>query len=136
MKYKSFTALVLALVFLTGCVTSSVKHTMASPGEKSSSGNRAVAKLEGMNSGVFLFYYIPLWSGKDTRPNRQEYRTFRNLVEQKNMKRMFDTYARKFMKADGVEDIKTEEKSSGIWTLGIFWKRSIHGTGTAVKYKK
>lgn len=136
MKNATLAPLFLALVLLSGCVTSTVKHTMASPGEKSSSGNRAVARLEGMNSGVFLFYFIPLWSGKDTRPNRREYKTFRNLVEPVNMKRMLTGYSRKFLKADGVEDIKTEEKSSGVWTLWILWKRSVHGTGTAVKFKK
>ena len=136
MKYGTLAPLLLALVLLSGCVTSTVKHTMASPEENSSSGSKAVARLEGMNSGVFLFYFIPLWSGKDTRPNRREYRTFRNLVEPVNMKRMLTVYSKKFLKADGVEDIKTEEKSSGVWTLWILWKRSVHGTGTAVKFKK
>ncbi len=136
MKYGRIATLALVLVLMSGCVTSTVKHTMAPKGEKAPSGNRAVAQLEGMNSGIFLFYYIPLWSGKDTRPNRREYKTFRNLVEPVNMKRMFNMYSKKFLKADGVENIKTEEKSSGVWTLWILWKRSVHGTATAVKFKK
>ena len=142
MRYSIIFSLLLALSLLTGCVTSTVKHTMIdqkklSKTEKSAaSGKREIAKLEGLNSGVFLFYYIPLWSGKDSRPNRVEYKTFRNMVEPRNMRRMLKGYSRKFLKADDVENITIEEKASGVWTLWIFWKRSVHGTGTAVKYKK
>ena len=137
MRYGTIISLFLALILSGGCVTSTVTHRMEPQAkEKDKSGKRVVAQLDGMNSGVFLFYYIPLWSGKDTRPNRREYRTFRNLVQPKNMKKMLDGYARKFLKADGVENVRVEEKSSGVWTLWILWKRSIHGSGTAVKYKK
>ena len=142
MRYGTIFSLLLALFLLNGCVTSTVKHTMIDPKGQSKTektatpGRREIARLEGMNSGVFLFYYIPLWSGKDTRPNRVEYKTFRNLVQPKNMKRMLKAYGRKVLKADDVENITCEEKASGIWTLWIFWKRSVHGTGTAVKYKK
>lgn len=137
MRYCTIISLFLALTFAGGCVTSTVTCRMeVAPKEKIKSGKQVVAQLDGMNSGVFLFYYIPLWSGKDTRPNRREYKTFRNLVGQKNMKRMLEMYSRKFLKADAVENISCEEKSSGVWTLWILWKRSIHGTGTAVKYKK
>ena len=127
--------LLFAVLALTGCVTSTVRHIKAQPGEISSSGRRAVAHLEGMNSGVYLFYYIPIYSGKPGYPNRREYDTFRNNLEPKHMKIMLNKYASR-LKADAVEDLKITSASSGIWTLGILWKRSIHGTATAVKTKK
>ena len=81
MRYGTIISLFLALILSGGCVTSTVTHRMEPQAkEKDKSGKHVVAQLDGMNSGVFLFYYIPLWSGKDTRPNRREYRTFRNLV--------------------------------------------------------
>lgn len=124
-----------ALLCTSGCVTSTVSHVKANPGETGSSGRRAVAHIEGMNSGVFLFYYIPLWSGKPTRPNRRDYDTFRNHVERKDMRKQLDLHAKR-LGADAMDDVSIHTRASGIWTLGIFWKRSVHGTGTAVKTKK
>lgn len=119
----------------SGCVTSTVNHIRAKGGEKSSNGNRAVAHIEGMNSGVFLFYYIPLWSGKPTRPNRRDYDTFENHISRKDMRKQLDLHAKR-LGADAVDDVSIYTKSTGIWTLWIFWKRSVHGTGIAVKTKK
>lgn len=124
------------LLLLCGCaVTSTVEYTKAKPGDVSSSGKAAVAYLEGMNSGAYLFYYIPLWSGKENRPNRREYDTFEDHLTHGEMRKMLKLYARR-LKADDVEDIKIHSASSGIWTLWIIWKRSLHATGTAVKSKK
>ncbi|MBR7118932.1 MAG: hypothetical protein IKC77_01895 [Lentisphaeria bacterium] len=123
------------LLLCSGCVTSTVTQIKAAPGERSASGKRVVAHLQGMNSGVFLFYYIPLWSGKENRPNNRDYDTFRNRVEKKHMRKMLDLQAKR-LGADEVENLSIHTKSSGIWTLWIFWKRSVHGVGTAVKSKK
>ena len=125
-----------ALLLLCGCaVTSTVKHTNAAPGDVSASGKRAVAHLEGMNSGGYLFYYIPLWSGKENRPNRRDYDTFEHHLRPRDMRKMLKLYAKR-LGADDVEDIKISTASTGVWTLWIFWKRSIHATGTAVESKK
>ena len=122
-------------VLAGGCVTSTVTYIKAQPEEKNSEGKRVIAHMQGMNSGVFLFYWIPLWSGKENRPNNRDYDTFQNHVEKKHMKKMLDIYARK-LGANEVEDVKIHTKSSGFWSLWILWKRSVHGTGTAVKSKK
>ena len=133
---KIFLALFSAILFCgSGCVTSTASHIKLQPGTKSSAGRRAVARIEGLNSGVFLFYYIPIWSGKANRPNRRDYDTFQNHVERKDMRRLLDIYA-DHIGADAVDDVSIRTESSGIWTLGIFWKRSVHGTGIAVKSKK
>ena len=118
-----------------GCATSVVTHIKAEPESKSSSGARAVAHMQGMNSGVFLFYWIPLWSGKENRPNRREYKTFQNRVETKHMRKMLDIHARR-LGGDRAEDVKIRTESSGFWSLWILWTRSVHGTATAVKTKK
>ena len=134
MKKLSIIAVVCALLS-GGCVTSTVTHIKAEPGTETADGRRVVAHLQGMNSGVFLFYWIPLWSGKENRPNRRDYDTFQNHIERKHMRKMLDLHARR-LGADEVEDLRIHTQSSGFWSLWILWKRSVHGTGTAVKSKK
>lgn len=122
-------------VLAGGCVTSTVKHVRAEKGTTTADGRKVVAYMQGMNSGMFLFYYIPLWSGKENRPNRRDYDTFENHIERKHMRKMLDIHAKK-LGGDGVEDVKIHTASSGFWSLWILWKRSIHGTATVVKSKK
>lgn len=135
MKKLLLSAFAVLLLAGSGCVTSTVQHVRCVKGEKSSSGRHAVARIEGMNSGVFLFYYIPLWSGKPNRPNRRDYDTFQNHISRTDMKRQLGLHAKR-LGADAVDDVSIYTKSTGIWTLWIFWKRSVHGTGIAVKSKK
>ena len=127
--------LLMIFLMLTGCVTSTVKHYKAQTGDTSSSGKPAVAYLEGMNSGVYLFYYIPLYSGRPGYPNRGEYDSLKDNLKSGHMQFMLKKYASR-LNADAIEDLKIHSASSGIWSLGILWKRSIHGTATAVKTKK
>ena len=122
-------------VLAGGCVTSTVKHVRAEKGTTTADGRKVVAYMQGMNSGMFLFYYIPLWSGKENRPNRRDYDTFEHHLRPRDMRKMLKLYAKR-LGADDVEDIKISTASTGVWTLWIFWKRSIHATGTAVKSKK
>ena len=118
-----------------GCATSVVTHIKADPDAKSSGGAKAVAHMQGLNSGVFLFYWIPLWSGKENRPNRREYKTFQNRVEKKHMRKMLDIHAKR-LGGDSVDDVKIHTEASGFWSLWILWTRSVYGTATAVKTKK
>ena len=45
-------------VLAGGCVTSTVKHVRAEKGTTTADGRKVVAYMQGMNSGMFLFYYI------------------------------------------------------------------------------
>ena len=102
-------------------------------GQTSSSGERVVANLEGSNWGIFLFYYIPLWSGNPNRPNRRDYVTCRNRIENKYTDMMLKGWAKQ-LKAE-VEDVEITESSTGFFSLWILWRRSQHATAVAVKKK-
>ena len=126
-------AALIAMLVLSGCVTSVCQFSAPEKGMKSRKGHEVVATLTGLNTGVFLFNVIPVWSGKPHRPNRMDYEFFEDLVDANGMRRMFDKKA-KLLKADGVEDFSYTESSSGVWTLWIFWKRAIRAEAVAVKY--
>ena len=131
-RIAAFAALVLGT--LTGCVTSTLRITPGDPGQVSSSGAPVTHVLDGMNTGVYLFYWIPLWSGNPHYPNQRNYDVLRHRVNDKAIYRMFDSTASRLGK-EHVEDIRIHTNSSGIWTLWIFWKRSVRGTGLLVEKK-
>ena len=124
----------LLALFVSGCVTSTLKYTPAEPGSTSKSGAPVSYVVEGMNSGVYLFYYIPLWSGNPRRFNQRDYDLFRHRVDDKAIYRMFDVAAQR-MHSARYEDAVVTHRSSGVWTLWIFWKRSVHGHAVLVREK-
>lgn len=128
-----FAAFLLALLG-SGCVTSTLKFTPAAPGSTSKSGAPVSYVVEGMNSGVYLFYYIPLWTGNPRRPNQRDYDLFRHRVDDKAIYRMFDVAAERRDSAR-YEDAVVTHRSSGVWTLWIFWKRSVHGRAVLIREK-
>ncbi len=120
-------AVVAVIVFLVdGCTTSTLEQSAPVPGQVSRSGRPVIANLKASNNGVFLFYYIPLWSGEFNRPNRQDYELFEDQIKPKFIRRMFDARCAK-LKGTAVEDVKISTSSSGAMALWIFWKRSISG---------
>ena len=123
------------LLCSAGCVTSTLKITRAEPGRRSASGGRVTHVLEGMNSGVYLFYWIPLWTGNPNCPNQRNYDLLRHRVNDKALYRMFDQTAKR-MHSSRVEEVQTSSRSSGVWTLWIFWKRSVHGRALLVYEKR
>lgn len=127
----SFAAALFVLCAASGCVTSTLKMTPAEPGRLSRSGKPVAYSLVGMNSGVYLFYYIPLWTGNPNYPNQRDYDIFRDRVDDKAIYRMFDGANRR-RRTGGVEDVSITSHSSGVWTLWIFWKRSVYGRGVLV----
>ena len=133
-RFSFRAAAALAALLLAGCATSTWRITPAAPGRVAKSGKHVAFSVEGMNSGVYLFYYIPLWSGSPTNPNENRVDTFRHQVDDKSLFRMFDT-ANKRMRTDGVEEIVIDHRSVGVWTLWIFWKRSVHGRALLVSSK-
>ena len=134
---RRFASLLLASSFLlpSGCVTSTFRMTDPEPGQLSSEGHAIRKVLHGMNTGVYLFYWIPLWSGKPRRPNRREYDLFEHQVDWKAMRRMFDKANRK-LKGDGIEDFTCRESSSGAYGLWIVWKRAVRAEALCVSRRK
>ena len=94
-KISVLPVILLIVVFFAGCTTSQVSHLPAVAGQKSSTGREVVANLKGSNNGLFLFYYIPLWSGSVTRPNRRNYECFENQLRPKYLMRMLNARAEK-----------------------------------------
>ncbi len=128
-----------AVLLLSSCAagcahTSTLEWQEAAPGEKSSSGKRVLWRLKATNNGMFLFYWIPIWTGYATRPNRHEYKVFENDLNSYSVRRTLDRYLEE-MGADAVEDFKWSETSSGWLGLGIIWKRSISAEGVAITSK-
>lgn len=116
-----------------GCVrTSTLEWSKPVPGAVSSSGTPVVWQLKARNCGVYLFNVVPIWSGKESRPNRKDYRIGQDRVNEWDMRRLLDSQLNK-LGADRVEDIKMSSYSSGAWGLWIFWKKSMVATGLAVK---
>lgn len=132
------TSLLLSALFLacfgSGCVTSTLKYIPAEPGSVSKSGAPVNYVIEGMNSGVYLFYCIPLWTGNPRRPNQRDYDLFRHRINDKAIYRMFDVAAKR-MRSARYEDAVVTQRSTGVWTLFIVWKRSVHGRAVLIDEK-
>ena len=124
------------LLVAVGCShTSTLKWTPALPGQVSASGKAVKWNLVAENKGMYLFYFIPLWNGYPTRPNRHDYEIGKHLLSRPHMRRMLDCKLDK-LEADHVEDVKISEKSSGMLGLWIIWMRSMRAEGVAVTLGK
>ena len=125
-----------AALLLAGCAhTSTLTWTPAEPGQKSKAGHQVLWNLTATNTGMFLFYYIPLWSGYSTRPNRHDYELGQNQLTVPKTRRLLEDKLVE-LKADKVEDWEITETSSGAFSLWIIWKRSVRATGVAVKLRR
>ena len=125
------TAMILAVA---GCNTSMMTMEPPAPEQTASSGAKVVQNLKARNWGLFLFDSIPLFSGNPWRPNRRDYYFFENRVDEKYMDIMMRDRAKQ-LKADGVADMKIQERSTGFFSLWIIWRRSITATAVAVEKK-
>jgi len=121
--------------FSAGCVTSTLKYTPAEPGRVSSSGAPVSYVVEGQNSGIYLFYYIPLWTGTPQHFNQRDYDLLEHRINDKAIYRMFDVAAKR-KRAARYEDVEISFRSSGIWALWIIWKRSVHGRAVLIDEKR
>ena len=133
-RASSLLAASLLALLVSGCVTSTLKYIPAAPGSTSKSGEPVSYVVEGMNSGIYLFYYIPLWSGNPRRFNQRDYDLFRHRVDDKAIYWMFDVAAKR-MHSARYEDATITHYSTGVWTLWIFWKRSVYGRAVLVSKK-
>ena len=68
MKHWTFGLLLSALLLTAGCNTSMIRSTPPLPGQASASGRAVVGNIEASNTGLYLFYWLPVWSGSTTRP--------------------------------------------------------------------
>ena len=127
-KLTAFAVLLLS----AGCATSVCRHYPAQEAQKTASGKIVVAEIRGMNYGYFLFNSIPVWCGAPHYPNDSEWRVWRNLVRERDIRRMLTARAKK-IGADDIENLKIRENSSGFWSLWILWYRSVDGECLAVK---
>ena len=134
-KTPMLLAALLLAVFSAGCVTSTLKYIPADPGSTSKKGTPVSYVVEGMNSGVYLFYYIPLWTGNPYYPNQHSYDLLHHRIDDKAIYRMF-TVAAARMHSARFEDVEISYRSSGIWTLWIIWKRSVHGRAVLVSEQR
>ena len=127
--------LLLLLLSAAGCATSTLKWTPGVQGERSQAGRKVLWNLEGVNNGIYLFYYIPVFCGSPTRPNRWDYKFFRHCTGEKHAYFLLNSKLKQ-LKADAVEDVNVKFNSNGWIGLGIFWSRSFSATGVAVQKKK
>ena len=133
---KNALSTIAAALILVGCAqTSTLKWTKAEPGQRSSTGNPVLWNLTATNNGMFLFNWIPLWTGYSTRPNRHDYEILKNDMTVPETRRLLEDKLAE-LEADEVEDWKIEEKSVGAPGLWIVWMRTVRATGVAVKVKK
>ena len=133
---KKFLGALAILVIAAGCAhTSTLEWEPAVPGQVSKSGNPVKWNLTAVNNGMYLFYWIPLWNGYPTRPNRHDYELGKHLLTRPNMRMILDCKLRE-LEADRVEDIEYTESSSGMLGLWIIWKRTMRATGAAVNVRK
>jgi len=127
-------AAALAALLFSGCVTSTLKYYPAEPGRVSRSGAPVKYVVEAQNTGVYLFYYIPLWTGNPRYPNQRDYDLLEHRINDKTIYRMFDLAAER-MHLERFEDAEITFRSSGVWTLWIFWKRLVYGRAVLVDNK-
>lgn len=134
MRY-SFLCFIIVLC-CAGCAhTSTLEWEPPIPEQCSSKGNTVLWNLTAVNRGMYLFNFIPLWSGHPTHPNRHEYELGQNMLTRDKMRRMMDIHLNKW-DADKVEDVEIKESSSGAFSLWIVWRRTMIATGVAVKVDK
>ena len=132
-KYLLLMTFAAAVLLTGGCVrTSTLEWTPAQAGDVSSSGKEVAYHLKARNCGLYLFNFIPIWSGKVSRPNRKDYELWEDMVNEWDMRRLLDRKLEQ-LGASHVEDVKMSSYSSGAWTLWIFWKKSMTASAVAIK---
>ena len=125
--------LLLSVVLLcAGCATSVCRHYKTGPETRSISGKVVVAGISGQNTGCYLFNVLPVWSGKPHRPNEKKWSMWRDYVRKRDIRKMLTDRAKR-LGADDIEELFVEESSSGLWSLGIIWTRTISGRCIAVR---
>lgn len=122
------------LLFLAGCVGGQTAVARIMPpleGQTASDGSPVVANLMVENRGVYLFNWLPIWSGNPNRPNLRKYHLFRDSMRPIHMRFMLETATAK-AGAGRYLDQKTATEESGAFSLWLFWNRTTRSTAVAV----
>lgn len=124
-----------ALLPAAGCVsgqTSVTRITPPEPEQRASDGSRAVANLLVENRGVYLFNWLPVWSGNPYRPNLRKYHLFEDDMHPIHLRFMLEQAARK-AGADRYTDEATVVNETGASSLWLLWSRTTRITAVAVE---
>lgn len=132
MKLVRFCAVSALLLSLCGCMGgTSITAIDPVPEGTSYHGRKVLGIIKAENRGMFLFYGIPLWTGRPTAPNYRQYAMFRNYLRPGYMDQMLE-YEGRFLKAKKIAVVHTSEQSSGWFSLWIVWTRQMRIEGIAL----
>lgn len=123
------------ITVLSGCVTNTVEivHKYEPNTKFTADGKEVVAELRAENYVTLLFGFIPILSGRPTRPNAMQYDMWENNARDHYMKVSLNWYAKRVMKCSAITDYKSETNFSGWWSLWIVCKKDIIATAKALK---
>ncbi len=125
-------AAALLLLTLTGCIgATSTLDVYAADNPPTENGRRSIGAAKASNRGLYLFYYLPVWSGKPQTPNLYRYKAFQDYLRKGYMNLMLDA-GRAELGGKEIENVRYLSSSNGWWGLGIFWLRSMHAEATII----
>lgn len=120
-----------AIMLISSCATYQVsKDFNGQKVEADSAGAVPVAYIHAKNYGYYLFNAVPLISGDCEKTGNTSW--FTDNVNPENSVDLL-TKKSKELGATNVTDISSTYRTSGMYTLWIFWYRGAQSSGTAVK---
>ena len=130
-RFRPFVVLP-ALLLLCGCMGgTSITSVDPVPNGTSYQGRKVLGIIKAENRGIFLFYGIPIWTGRPTSPNFRQYAMFRNYLRQGYMDQMLEHEGR-MMKAKKIAVVHASEQSSGWFSLWIVWLSSMRSAARSL----
>ena len=124
------------LFLLCGCMGgTSITRVDPVPAGTEYQGREVLGIIKAQNRGMFLFYGIPIWTGRPTSPNYRQYAMFRNHLKPGYMDQMLELEGR-LLKAKKIAVVHTAEESSGWFSLWIVWTRQMNAEGIALGKEK
>lgn len=123
---------VLLLPALCGCMGgTSITSVDSVPKGTLYQGRKVLGIIKAENRGMYLFYGIPLWSGRPTSPNYRQYAMFRDFLRPGYMDQMLE-YEGRLLNAKKIAVVHASEQSSGWFSLWIVWARQMRTEGIAL----
>lgn len=117
-----------AIMLISSCATYQVSTDFN--GQKVEGGAVPVAYIHAKTYGYYLFNVVPLISGDCEKIGSTSW--FTDNVNPENSIDLL-TKKSKELGATNVTDISSTYRTSGMYTLWIFWYRGAQSSGTAVK---
>jgi len=132
MKRLRTLAVLPLLLALCGCMGgTSITSVDRVPEGTSYQGRKVLGIIKAENRGMFLFYGIPLWTGRPTSPNYRQYAMFRNYLRPGYMDQMLE-YEGRLLNAKKIAVVHASEQSRGWFSLWIVWARQMRTEGIAL----